>query len=243
LPDPRPVALPRIDVDDVTVEEGDEGTKSYQVEVSVTGNSAGTLRLFAGDENGDHTTRLVTVQPGHHTVDVSYEVTGNTRWSTGWGRSVLAKAIQGTVSGGYVGGLTVLNDDPEPTVTITPVADTVAEGAALRWSVTSSAVADSPLYRYGWAVPPEPGPELSSTDVDPDWFWQNAFEDPQPSRPLSGTQLFLAAAIEPGEVATEITVPTVPDNETEGTEYARFYLMSDPPDADEEILGAVTDQP
>jgi hypothetical protein len=245
LPDPRPVTLPRVDVGAMTVAEGDAGTRTYQIPVSVSGNSKGTVRLFVSDEHDEITTRLITVQPGQHTIEFPFEVTGNTRWSTESNRWVLAKAVQGTVSGGYVGGLTVLNDDPEPTITITPVADEVAEGGVLTWTVTSSAVADSPLVRFIWPIPLDSGPELSSTDVDPNWFRERTYGgDPEPTRPLSMTRLDLSIAIEPGTLTTEITIPTVTDNEAEQTEYVRLYVMArETPGADEEIIGAVTDKP
>jgi len=210
--------------------------------VSVTGNGAATVRLFVFGEDDAVTTRLFTARPGQQTVEIPFEVTGNTRWSLNSNLLVLAKAIHGVVIGGYTGGLTVLNDDPMPTVTITPDAGTVAEGGVLRWTATSSAVADSPLDWYSWALPPSAGPELSSTDVDPEWF-RNAFGDPLPSRPLSEAPVFLAMEIPPGSLTAEITIPTVADTEAEPTEYVRLFLTSWPPvTADQELVGAVTDQ-
>lgn len=246
LPDPHPVALPRVDVGAMTVDEGDSGTRAYEIPVSVSGTSAGTVRLFIGDENGEYATRLLTVQPGQQTVEIPFQVTGNTRWSTGADLRVLAKAIQGTVSGGYVGGLTVQNDDPQPTVTITPNPAEVAEGGVLTWSATSDAVADSPIFWYLWPVAPEPGPELSTTDVDPQWFRENTFpgEEPEPSRPLSTTNLLLGLVIAPGSVTGELTVPTVTDDEAEPTEHLRLHVLPFIPDGiDRELLGTVTDVP
>jgi hypothetical protein len=229
----------------MTVEEGDSGTRNYEIPVSVSGNSAGTVRLFVADENGEYTPRLLTVHPGHQTVEIPFQVTGNTRWSTGTNLWVLAKALQGTVSGGYVGGLTVLNDDPKPAVAITPAVAEAAEGGVLTWTATSDAVADSPIFWYVWAVPPSQGPELSSTDVDPQWFRENTFgEDPEPSRPLSGTGLLLVLLILPGELTGDLTVPTAADDEAEPTEHLRLHLLPFIPDGiDRELVGTVTDVP
>jgi hypothetical protein len=242
LPSPRPVELPRVDVGAMTVEEGDSGTRSYEVPVSVSGDGPATLRLFVSDGEGVFTSRLVTVPPGD--VQVPLEVTGNTRWSVGANHLVLAKAIRGVVSGGYAGGLTVLDDDPEPTVTITPVAGPVPEGGTLTWTATSSAVADSPLLRYGWPVPPVDGQELSSTDVDPDWFRMYTGVEPEPSQPLSATPLQLGLAVEPGQLTGELTIPTTTDAEAEPDEHVRIVLMSWPPtNPDMEVTGTVTDRP
>jgi hypothetical protein len=245
LPAPRPVVLPRVDVGALTVEEGDSGTKSYEIPVSVTGDSPATLRLFVTDEEGAVTSRLVTVQPGQPEIVLPYEVTGNTRWSSGSQQPVIAKAIRNVVSGGYTGGLTVLDDDPEPTLTVTPAAGPVPEGGMLTWTATSSAVADSALVRYGWPVPPEAGQELSSTDVDAEWFRQNTYEEePEPSRPLSATTVQAVMFVEAGQLTGVLEIPTITDDEAEPAEHLRLYMMSWPPTSpDFEITGTVTDQP
>jgi hypothetical protein len=227
----------------MTVEEGDSGTRHYEVPVSVSGNGTGTVRLFVSDEEGAVTTRLVTVHPGQQAIEIPFEVAGNTRWSTGSTQPVLAKAIHGAVSGGYVGGLQVLDDDPLPTVTVTQDAGTVAEGGTLTWTVTLSEAADSELYFYGWPEPVD-GPELSSTDVDPQWFRDHAFEEPLPSRPLSQTPLFLDMVVDPGSLTASITIPTAADDETEPTEQVRLYLTTWPQVIeDQHLVGAVADQP
>ena len=242
LPEPRPVALPRFDVGALTVEEGDAGTRSYEVAVSVTGDSPATLRLFTGDGEGGFTTRLVTVQPGQTAVTVPYEVAGNTRWSVGARHEILAKAIHNVVGGGYTGGLTVLDDDPEPTLTVTPTAGPVPEGGTLTWTATSSAVADSALVRYGWPIAPG-GQELSSTDVDAEWFRQSSYlEEPEPSRPLSTTSVQVVLFVEAGQLTGALEIPTVADDETEPVEHLRLQMSSWPPtNPDFELTGTVTD--
>jgi hypothetical protein len=244
MPDPRPAELSRVDVGYAAVEEGDSGTRTHRVPITVSGKGTGTVRLFVGAEEG-LTPRLVTLQPGQHTIEIPFEVTGNTRWGTGTNHLVIAKAMKGVVAGGYGGGLSVLEDDPVPNVTITPTAGTVAEGGVLKWTATSDAVADAPITWFGWAVEPDQGPELSSTDVDPEWFVENTYgEDPEPSRPLSTTPLQLMVVIRPGELTSELTVPTASDNEAEQNEYVQLYLTSRLPEIpDQNLVGVVTDQP
>jgi hypothetical protein len=241
LPDPDPVALPRVDVGTLTVEEGDEGTRTYQVPVSVTGDGVGELRLFVSDEKYGFTSRLVTVQPGQDLIEVPFEVAGNTRWDYDTTHVVLVKALRGTMSGGYVGGLTVTNDDPSPTVTLTPN-PTVTEGDPLTWTATASAVADAPMYLYGTVLAPESGAELSTTDVDPEWFLANSFgEEVEPSRPLSSTQLSLLLEIKAGDLTATVTIPTVADTVAEPSEYVRFSLEAWPSGDTVEIVGPVTE--
>ncbi|WP_433260323.1 alpha/beta hydrolase family protein [Actinosynnema sp. CS-041913] len=243
LPDPRPAALPRVDVGELTVEEGDSGTRTVQVPVAVSGDGAGSVRLFINDENGrTYTQRLVTLQPGQHRIEIPMEVAGNTRWSSGSRRALLVKAVQGTVAGRYAGGLRVLDDDPEPTLTVTPAAE-VAEGGVLTWRVTLSAAADEAILRLGAPIAPAGAPELSSTDVDAEWFRRLANPDePLPSRPLSTTRLRTFLYVPPGELSTEITVPTVADTEAEPAEQVRLHFTSLPPGGSEfTVVGTVTD--
>ncbi|MEU4746971.1 hypothetical protein AB0G02_41840, partial [Actinosynnema sp. NPDC023658] len=242
LPDPRPVALPRVDVGVLTVQEGDSGTQTVRFPVSVTGDGTGSVRVFVQGEDGAYTTRLVAVEPGRHEIEVPVEVTGNTRWSLGAKRVVLAKAVRGTVVGHYTDRLIVPNDDPMPTITTTPVTDLVTEGGTLTWRVTLSAAADSNITFRGSAVAPG-GAELSTTDVDEVWFRQRVSqEEPLPSRPLSSTRVQVIAYFNRGEVNKDVSVLTVADAETEPVERVRFDLATGTPGGPSaSVVGAVTD--
>ncbi|RSM75338.1 hypothetical protein DMH04_38285 [Kibdelosporangium aridum] len=241
LPDPRPVPLSRVDVGALTVQEGDSGTKKYQIPVSVSGDRAGKVRLFIGRDKAEFEARLVTVEPGQHTIDLPMEVTGNTRWSWGSSQQVLAKAVQGTVAGAYGGGITVIEDDPAPAITIAPA--TTTEGGTMKWTVTSSAVADSPITGWGRTIPPTQGRQLSTTDVDPTWFKENTAEEPLPARPLSDTRLMFYFDIPAGSLTGEITMPTVADTEAEPTEYVYSKLrLSADRTKEVELVGTVTEQ-
>ncbi|MFC0115163.1 hypothetical protein [Kibdelosporangium aridum] len=242
LPDPRPGPLARVDVGATTVQEGDSGTKTYQIPVSVSGNREGTVRLFIGGGQGEFETRLVTIQPGQHTIELPVQVTGNTRWSWGEQHDVFAKAVRGSVAGAYGGGLSVLNDDPAPEITVSPA--TTAEGGALTWTVTSSAVADSPISVWGRAIAPAQGQELSTVDVDPQWFKANTGEEALPARPLSSTRLFVSIEIPAGSLTGEASVPTVADTEAEPTEYVHVKARSSVNREKEiDLVGSVTGQP
>ncbi|MCE7005635.1 hypothetical protein LWC34_22805 [Kibdelosporangium philippinense] len=188
LPEPEPVALSRVDVSDLFVPEGDSGTRTFQVKVTASGNTAGTARLFVSDGAGGYTTRVITVQPGQQTVDVPFAITGDTKWDPfSIRRSVFAKALHGVVAADYAGGLIVQNDDPEPAITVTPITDKVTEGGTLAWRVTLAAPMDFLYAQRVQVVAPASGTELSSTDVSTEWFAQWSGQNPQPSRPLSGT--------------------------------------------------------
>ncbi|KOX23550.1 hypothetical protein ADK67_20935 [Saccharothrix sp. NRRL B-16348] len=244
LPDPRPVALPRVDVGALTVEEGDSGVQTVRFPVSVTGDGAGSVRMFVQGEDGAYTELLVAIEPGQREVEVPVTVTGNTRWSFGAKRVVLAKAVRGAVVGHYTDRLTVPNDDPEPTVTATPVIGEVTEGGTLTFRVTLSSAADSNVTVIGRAIAPG-GAELSTTDVDETWFRQRVFqEEPLPSRPLSSTGVQVTAYFQRGQVSVDVHVLTVADAEVEPAERIRFDLATRTPGSiAATVVGTVTDSP
>jgi hypothetical protein len=135
---------------------GDSGVKTYRVPVRVSGHGSGRIRLFTTDTaTGKSTSRLVTVRPGSHDVDVPIKVTGNTRYSFGTSYGVSAKAIRGAVVAASTGGLTVHDDDPKPMVSVTPVADHVTEGQTLTWRLPLSAAADTNLYEEQVRLKPD----------------------------------------------------------------------------------------
>ncbi|WP_432089433.1 hypothetical protein [Streptomyces sp. bgisy095] len=224
----RPATLPRVDIGRLTVDEGDSGVRTYRVPVRVSGKGAGQVRLFVPGPDGDPAvSRLVTVRPGRHDIDVPVEVQGNTRFGYDTTHDAFVKAVRGAVVGSHRGGVTARNDDPLPTVTVTPVADDVTEGKSLTWRVTLSAAADADIMGTVGILPVTGGAELSTADVDPEWLEQQIGEVPNPAVPLSeavpgGPSLWFS--VPAGETSTELTVPTVKDGTKEPTESLRAAL-------------------
>ena len=226
-PDPRPVALPRVDVGSLAVDEGDAGTRTHRVPVSVRGRGAGQVRIFVIDGTTLETRSWVaTVRPGDRSVPVPIRVTGNTRYGEDRFSAIGAKAVRGLVVGDFIGQAVVTDDDPAPAVTVTPVAAAVAEGGTLRWRLTLSTPADVEIFLGGPVVAPDAEPELSSTDVDPRWFTEVTGQDPLPSRPLSETFAYPYATVTPGELTADLTVPTVADDVAEPAEHLRLDLTA-----------------
>jgi hypothetical protein len=238
--------LPRVDIGRLTVKEGDSGVRTYHVPVQVSGRGNGQVRLYVSDPaTGTATSRLVTVRPGGHDIDVPVKVEGNTRFDYGSQHDIFVKAVHGAVIGAHRGGVTAENDDPMPTFTVTPVADRVTEGQPLKWKVTLSAPADVELNPSFIVQPVASGPELSTLDVDPQWLGENSGEEPAPERPLSQvTNLFLWTTVPAGQSSTEISLPTVKDQVTEQPESVRFVAVDDngnPQSGGPELTGTVLD--
>jgi hypothetical protein len=249
LPAPRPVALPRVDIGQLTVDEGDSGVRTYRVPVKLTGRGNGQVRLFLTDPTTSAVTqRVATVRPGDRSIDVPIKVRGNTRYGGSIAYDVSAKAVRGTMVGDYLGGALVREDDPAPTMTVTPVADAVTEGGKLTWRFTLSAPADVEIYGTLRTLAPASGPELSTADVDRAWLEGMLGEVPATAVPISATGMSLYAAVPPGELTAEVSVPTVVDTVTEPAERLRVQQVTWPDGAEEPVLGpeftgTVTDRP
>jgi hypothetical protein len=228
-PEVREAALTRVDVGRLTVEEGDAGERTYRVPVQVSGRDSGQVRLFITDPvTGKVTDRLLTVRPGAHDINVPAKVTGNTRYGDDLAHDIFVKAVRTTVVGSHRGGVTAENDDPLPTIGVTPVADRVTEGKPLKWRVTLSAAADVEVGGMFTLLPVSGGTELSTKDVDPTWLQESSGASPDPERPLSKVEgLTLWVSVPEGETSTELTLPTLTDGVAEPAESVRFQLAGD----------------
>ncbi|MFK0150856.1 hypothetical protein ACIQVK_02100 [Streptomyces sp. NPDC090493] len=226
----RAAGLPRVDVGRLTVDEGDSGVRTYHVPVRVSGRGSGQVRVYVLDPaTGTAKDRLVTVGPGGHGIDVPVKVRGNTRYGADVPYDVLVKAVHGAVVGSYRGGVTVHDDDPAPTVTVTPLADRVTEGSALKWRISLSEAADTDIGALFVPVPVgSGGTELSTKDVDPGWLADVSGAAPDPERPLSQVDgLYLWLDVPAGRTSLDVTVPTVPDQVAEPAESVAFRQTDD----------------
>ena len=242
LPDPDPAPLTRVDVGLLSTPEGDSGSKTYQIPVTVTGNAGGALKVFQSDPAGRvWTEKDLTLAPGQHTVDLSTTVVGNTRWSGDYLIGAVIKAAKGAVVGSYQGGVKVTNDDPAPTVTLTPSASVVA-GGTLTWHASLSAAADTDIYFVGRFVAPTTGPELTTTDLDPAWLKSQGV-DPLPSRPLSAVgPIWVQQVVFAGTTDADLTLPTVSHTPPDPDKHVALHFATYPEGlgVDTVVTGTVT---
>jgi hypothetical protein len=236
-----PARLSRVDATFTSVDEGNSGTKTYNIAVTATGGGTRVVRLFYNEPGNTPATKLVTLKPGENRTEVPVTVAGNTRWGPDTRNPVAVQAISNAVVGSAVGGLLVRNDDPAPQLSVTPVADSVKEGGELKWKVTLSEAADATIAVIGSPASVS-GPELSTTDVDAEWLLRSSGEEPLPSRPLSSTGLRVYAVVLAGQTSVEFSVPTVVDAEAEGEESVRLkFEPLSPGGAGFEVTGKVAD--
>ncbi|MBW8818898.1 MAG: hypothetical protein JF598_11880, partial [Streptomyces sp.] len=167
----KAAALPRVDVGRTIVKEGDSGTRTYRIPVKISGHGSGQVRVYVLDpDSGRAENRLVTVRPGSHAIDVPVEVEGDTVYGDDVEHDIAVKAVRGAVVGKHRGGLTVENDDPEPVITLSPVADRVTEGETLTWRLSVDAPTAVDIWTPVRVLPVTEGAELSTKDVDPQWL-------------------------------------------------------------------------
>ncbi|MEU8763273.1 hypothetical protein [Streptomyces sp. NPDC048659] len=227
----RPAALTRVDIGRLTVKEGDSGVRTYKIPVRVSGQGSGQVRLFVPKPGSDQIdSRLVTVRPGRHDIDIPVQVKGNTRFGYDEGQDAFVKAVRGTVVGAHRGGVTAKNDDPMPKVTLTPVATDVVEGEALTWRLTLSEVADADIMGAIILEPVTEGAELDTADVDPVWLEEQLGQVPNPpvalSRAMEGSGLYLGVYVPAGSTTAEVRVPTAKDALVEPAESLRGRLTT-----------------
>ncbi|MDH6485214.1 hypothetical protein [Streptomyces sp. SAI-127] len=219
----KAAALPRVDVGRTIVKEGDSGTRTYRIPVEISGHGSGQVRVYVIDPDSGRTeNRLVTVRPGSDTIDVPVQVKGDTVYGDDVDHDIAVKAVRGAVVGKHRGGLTVENDDPEPVITLSPVADRVTEGETLTWRLSVDAPTAVDIWTPVRVLPVTEGAELSTKDVDPQWLEDWSGDVPDPERPLSDANLWVWMNIPPGSTSVDFVVPTVQDQVAEPTESMRL---------------------
>ncbi|MDQ0718625.1 hypothetical protein QFZ55_008077 [Streptomyces luteogriseus] len=243
----KAATLPRVDVGRTIVKEGDSGTRTYRIPVEISGRGSGQVRVYVLDPDGGRAdNRLVTVRPGSDAIDVPVEVKGDTGYGDDVEHDIAVKAVRNAVVGKYRGGVTVENDDPEPVITLSPVADRVTEGGTLTWRLSVDAPTAVDLYEPVRVLPVTEGTELSTKDVDPQWLKEWSGDVPDPERPLSDAHLWVWLNIPPGSTGVDFVVPTVRDQVAEPAESLRLALTdrnAEPLPGRPVLTGTVLDKP
>ena len=200
--------LPRVDVNDVSVKEGDGGERIEEIELDVTGSLAGGERIYVESQNGRRNTvsSVIRLRPGQSTVTVPFPVSGDTRDDYQKRASVTVKAISGLITGDYSGVIRIKDDDPAPNVLIDEPAIVATEGDALTWKLRLDHRSDKTSW---WRVKPVASGENELTVSDlPDQFRRrydlNTYPD---DTKLSETRLRLGAYVRPRRLHAEFRLP------------------------------------
>jgi hypothetical protein len=130
----------------------------------------------------------------------------------------------------------VLDDDPPPSLTVTPVRTSVVEGKSLSWRLELSARSDRGVFLELTAVRPaaEQPPEVSTDDLPRSWLRKHEVRA-GPVVPLSEAAPYAYVFFDATD-SLDFTVPTSTDTRTEGEESVTFAIVG----ADEVTLPTPT---
>ncbi len=273
LTEPEPLNLPRISVATVVEDEGSD-VRTIEVPITVEEPLPAPAEVWVEIDPGPSAppeqqpeSFLLSLPAGASgTVEtVVLTVAGDDLFSIlpdplNGGRVTLI-AESGVVTGDFSGGITLIDDDPAPTLDAVARTVEVAEGEVVRWTLQLSEPTTGVGYLV-FALPPAEGTELSSDDVDPAFIAQVAALFGLPPEvlvptpvPLSqvGIDLFgipLPQFIRfgPGQQELVLEIPTVTDDVTEGPEVVTLTVddgLGDLtlPEGGLTLTGVVTDSP
>ncbi len=129
-----------------------------------------------------------------------------------------AWANRNVMTDAYTGRLTVVDDDPTPRLTVTPVARSVAEGEAAAWRIALSKPVDYDLFVNSKVVRgTSNAPALTAGDVTASWINRH-LAGADLAAPLWMQSAVLYDQVRSGSRELVISIPTRRDGEAEGRE-------------------------
>ena len=244
----QPQVLPRLDVVDAEVQEGDNGDHVVNLKVDVKGAITTPVRFWMGVSDAfgatPSTSKIVTLSPGDTFLNVPIRVDGDQRDDYDTSFTVMLRALRHAVTGHYIGTLQVRDDDPAAQATVTPTA-TAVEGRPLRWTISLDRQSDIYVTYDFQLVPPAVGLTEMSTDDVPSRWLQRCGRVPRNPKPLSQAQFYCTSvSFSPGVTDGSLVIPTVRDTRVEGDESVAWTLVwGDPemPDPPWQLVGTVSD--
>ena len=217
--------LPLVSLGRLKVQEGDgPGTVQVQVPFTITGDVSRPGALTVGVVSYAPRERpyrvLVDLSPGQTSGSIPLTYEADTR--DDYRRlttSLFAWARRGVMTDVYDGGLTVIDDDPAPKVTLAPVRRTVSEGQQAVWRATLDLTADYEVWVGGRVVKGSTGVQpLRVGDVRRSWLKRQLGKVPPARTPLYKVDLYLYTQVRPGETEARLAVPIRTDRDDEGRE-------------------------
>ncbi|NYJ01803.1 hypothetical protein HNR19_002501 [Nocardioides thalensis] len=233
LPAPPADALPQVDIGTISVEEGDKGTHTAKVPYTITGavtDPARFVAITAGEERGSSQRVVIDVAPGQTSGTIPLTWVGDTYFSRARLVQITAWPLTGIATDDYIGGLRIVEDDPEPVITV-DAPRRVVEGKAIEVTISS----DIPLgraFRIYASADKGKGEPLRGSDVPATWLAEHSeAADDRVGRPLWRLHVWLRGRIQAGETSTTLRIPTVADGRKEGAEFLDLDLwMNDRPE-------------
>ena len=188
-------------------------SRPMRLSVLTVGQERGSVQAFTVDLPAGQTSGSVPVSyTADRRDDYSPKVTTATMWAT---RNVMTDA--------YVGDLRVADDDPTPSITVTPRQRTVQEGQSFEFVVRLGKRVDYELYLNA-KVLYSPAP-LRADDVPKSWLENYAPTD-QPHATLASLHPYLSVQVREGAKVAVLRIPVLADGVAEGRESLRLVFRA-----------------
>jgi hypothetical protein len=210
--------LPVISVERLSVAEGN-GFKTFNLKVTADKpiKSPGAIWLQNGFEGYQ-----INLVPGSKTLvaEFPYSWVGDNLFgygSTTIGDVLTVSALKGVVTGNYIGGINIVEDDPIPTLSVVAKNVTAKEGQSLEWKLRLSSPTTG-IEFYCYLIAPS-GTELTTRDVPSSWLQQSYGTPPSTPVPLSSLG-FVSARVyfAYGVKSASLVVPIAADGKAEEKE-------------------------
>jgi erythromycin esterase-like protein len=251
---PEPLALPRVSVATVQAPEGGAGdAATVDVEVRVEGRvrtpATVWVQLETTGRSQDQVTRGfgIELRKGAKGVVTSVPLSfvGDDLWDPFAGDRLLdgglitLASLTGALTADHLGGVTTIEDEEPPVLSVDAADVTGTEGDVLEWTLRLSGPTTGAGYTIA-AVAPDVLTELDSDDVEQEWLQDRLWwlDDPDltlpldPPLPLSeigrdvtGTGLHLHADFGYGETEVVLDIPLRFDHQAEDDEATVLALQ------------------
>jgi len=224
--------LPVVSLGKVKVAEGNRQASTAKVPFTVSGTLTRPATVAVGQltDGEDLATLTMDLAPGQTSGSLVVDYFGDKLDGPKRQLTLLAAFPRsGVMTDQYLGRLVILDDDPTPKVTMSPVHRRVKEGTSAMWQVTLA----KPV-SYGVFVWLRPvaggvhGPRLAVGDVPRDWLRAHGVpRRVSASTPLHRAKLGVYAYIKPGRTSTTLAIPTLRDGTKEGREAVTARIVAD----------------
>jgi hypothetical protein len=230
LPAIAKVTLPRVSVGDVTVVEGDSGTRTLDVPILVEGVVNRRARLWVQlNDNADFEQPMrgfpLVLEPGATSASIPITYTADDIYSPfPQVTQVTLLAQRHALTADLEGNAFVEEDDPPPVLSVDASEVTAPEGTPLTWTFRLSEPLANDAFWFVEFRPAQGMRELDTDDVSAEFLGNFGIVPPDPAVPLSQLGIFLSVEFAPGATVATVTIPTRADGVAEPAEAVALVL-------------------
>ena len=165
----------------------------------------------------------LVIAPG--TVDGTFDITYTPNTVADFHRrtlQIVAFPTSGIETNSYLGLGTIIDDDPVPTLTVSPVSRRVEEGNPAQWTINLSAPLGYRSLVIGAAVRAVDGKQLTVGDLPKKFRKRHLFPIPALDTPLPKTHLHIFQRLPIGKTSITISIPVRRTKSDDGARSVSF---------------------